>query len=772
MQFPTERQDNADLFATPPPGHVAEINPPGFAWLPVEAAAGYRLSIFPRGSTTPVLAETLTDNLFVPSDVLEPGDYEWTVAALDDNGEVLATRERYALTVPVGLYEQPYPDISGILDEVPAEHPRIIFTKAQLPEIRAGLENGRREAFGHLLAQAEQALDLGLPVAPDYDKYDEHILRRREYSRYYGYLRPYIDEGALPLALAYLMTEEERFAQAALRIFFTVGQWAGEGLYSVNSQYGDEPGLSVCRCMHRIYDWLYSAMDDEQRRQASAICQKIARDNWQRIFVRRPFHQTPGRSHDGRLIAYIGEQALCLVSEAPRPEVAQWLDYSLKAFMTIYPHWGGTDGGWAEGIGYGLAYNSIYLPWIEALRAVSDVDLWQRPFFGRVRNFFMYCTTPNSEACPFGDGAERGMINSGRGPMMAGLLQHHGARFQDGGATWWTDQIEIGDEASFAPVIPMIASIQTPSDAPKEGRVARLFRGIGWCAMHSNFADFDEDVFVLFKSSPYGSVSHQHADQNAFHIAVGGTTLAIPSGYYGPQYGQPHHAEWTRATRAQNAILVNGEGQVIRDFHANGSIVGFEHNEQLTYVCGDATPAYMGKLDKWLRSIFFVRPGLIVIIDDIAAPEPSSFRWLLHALDEMVVDEATQSLSVTRRDARLDVSLWSSLGHPLSFSQTDQFETPFNEGQPEGYRREVEPQWHFTAETPEPVATMRFVAVIAVGKLDSFPDVRADLSNGLLTAKLSCPEGKGTVVCGLQYEDSKQSVATWRGTDESEYSVG
>ena len=274
VQFPTERQDNADLFPAPQPGHVAEINPPGFAWLPAEEAASYRVSIFPTGGTTPVLAETLTDNLFVPSDVLEPGEYEWTVAALDDNDEVLATRERYALTVPAGLYEQPYPDIGGILDEVPAEHPRIIFTKAQLPEFRASLENGRREAFGHLLAQAEQSLDLDLPEAPDYDKYDEHILRRREYGRYFAYLRPYIDEGALPLALAYLMTEEERFAQASLRIFFTVGQWAGEGLYSVNSPYGDEPGLSVCRCMHRIYDWLYSAMDDEQRRQASAICQK------------------------------------------------------------------------------------------------------------------------------------------------------------------------------------------------------------------------------------------------------------------------------------------------------------------------------------------------------------------------------------------------------------------------------------------------------------------------------------------------------------------
>ena len=58
---------------------------------------------------------------------------------------------------------------------------------------------------------------------------------------------------------------------------------------------------------------------------------------------------------------------------------------------------------------------------------------------------------------------------------------------------------------------------------------AALFRGIGWAGLHSALDNPQRDTFFLFKSSPFGSVSHSHADQNSFAIMKGGRALAIPT---------------------------------------------------------------------------------------------------------------------------------------------------------------------------------------------------------------------------------------------------
>ena len=215
---------------------------------------------------------------------------------------------------------------------------------------------------------------------------------------------------------------------------------------------------------------------------------------------------------------------------------------------------------------------------------------------------------------------------------------------------------------------------------------------------------------MIFKSSPYGSVSHSHADQNAFAIMKGGKALAIPSGYYGPSYGQPHHAEWTRSTKANNCVLVNGEGQVIREQEASGRITGFQERPGLTYVAGDAAAAYMGKLRRWDRHILFLRPGLFLLLDDLEAPEPARFQWMLHAFEEMEVGEAQ---IISRHDgSALDVRLSSPAG--LKLSQTDQFDTPYNDRIPEQFHEDLANHWHVTAETGEDAATVRIGCVMGV----------------------------------------------------------
>ncbi|MCP5113012.1 MAG: hypothetical protein GY953_19465, partial [bacterium] len=334
------------------------------------------------------------------------------------------------------------------------------------------------------------------------------------------------------------------------------------------------------------------------------------------------------------------------------------------------------------------------------------------------------------EIRPFGDGAERG----GVGSAGAALMAHHGRRFRDPAAVWWARQTRESTTGSD-PMISLVTEDDVRPEISADVPQAAVFRGVGWAGLHSAVHNPAEDTFLLFKSSPYGSVSHSHADQNSFAILKGGKALAIPSGHYGPAYGMPHHAEWTRQTKANNAVLVDGEGQVVRSAAAQGRIVDFRHQNAITYVAGDATAAYGGKLRRFTRHVLFLRPGVFLVVDQLEAPQPAHFQWLLHAFEK--IETQPGRIQSTRDGAFLTVRL--ACDHNLEYSQTDRFDTPFNQGNPAAYQRNVANHWHFTASTER--ASRR--AVISAVMLVKGPGEKLESVWSPNRIEIKTPDGEG-----------------------------
>ncbi len=708
MVFLTEKTRDSMLFPRPLDGATVQITPPGLTWLPAEGAADYRVEIRGDGGA-PVYEKVVgADPVHLPDKVLEPGDYTWDVVALDDGGREAARRGEQRFSIAPGVPELPWPDPEELLARVPAGHSRLLYPKADLPEIRATLETTRKRSWQACLRAADRALDTDVPVSPDYHLREDRHEARLAYKDYFAYFRGFVDSNLMHLALGYLMTEEAKYADAAKRILLEIARWPTDDadVTSVSAKWGDEPGLSFSKCAHFAYDWLYEALSDAEKALVLKMCEERAWQTYRRLKDRTNYLTCPGSSHDGRLIAYLSDMAIVMAGESEG--ATTWLEYSLRALTTIYPHWAGHEGGWAEGTPYGLWYNGFYIPAFEGLRQTTGFDLWQRPFFRNVRYFFFYCTAVRGEIRPFGDSAETGGPGVKGGSGYANLMWHHAHRFSDPHMGWWVNQIRGwsggGDRTS------LLFEDEPPSAPPTDLPQSRAFRGVGWAGLHGDLADPDNDTCMIFKSSPYGSVSHSHADQNAFAVMKGGRALAIPSGYYGPAYGERHHAEWTRTTKANNCVLVNGEGQGIRDAKACGRIAAFEDRAGMTYLLGDAAPAYMGKLARCDRHILFLRPGLFLILDDLEAPAAARFQWMLHAFDEMELDGCRV---VSRRDgAAMDVRLASPTG--LSVSQTDDFDVPFNANIPEEFQQERPNHWHVTAETQDDARATRIAAAMAV----------------------------------------------------------
>jgi hypothetical protein len=747
--FPAEAASERVLFPQPLDAAAAAINPPGFAWWRAPGAASYRLEIRDRAGRRVYEAAGLPDPVHLPAAVLPPGEYAWDVEACDAEGKALARRGAWRFHLPAGLPEFPWIDAPTLLARVPGSHPRYMFLRDRLPEIRKTLHTTRRRAWEAVLAAAERHLATPLPKPPDYHTFPDKVRQRMGYTTYFRYLRGIVDSAMSTMALAYLLSGDERYGLAAKKILMEVESWGIEGPMSVLAPWGDEPGLSMAKHGHRVYDWLYDLFDESERARVRAITIGRARQVHERL-KRADYLANPSESHNGRMIAYLSEYAVVLKDEAP--DAADWLDYSLRALTTFYPHWGDSDGGWAEGVAYALAYNTIYLGALESLRAAADYDLYQRPFFRSVRRFFLYCTSPAAEMKPFGDGFS-GPVGGGG----SGLMSHFGRRLQDPACLWYAEQAgtSTGD-----PLLSLLTEDTLKPAPPSDLPSAAVFRGIGWAGLHSALDQPGEDAFVLFKSSPFGSVSHSHADQNSFCVFKGGHALAIPSGYYGPSYGMPHHDRWTRQTKAHNSVLVDGHGQVVRTRKAAGRIADFRCQKRLTYVCGDAGPAYGGRLAGFRRHVVFLRPAILVTLDELEAPQPAEYRWLLHAFERMALNEERGEVVSSRGGATLTVNLACQAG--LAFGQTDKFDTPYNEGNPPEYHEERADQWHFAARTKERAARTRIAAAMVIrGPGEAFET--GWLSRpGQTGVRFASPEGKGEVWLHLAPNAARLVEATWQ----------
>ncbi len=150
--------------------------------------------------------------------------------------------------------------------------------------------------------------------------------------------------------------------------------------------------------------------------------------------------------------------------------------------------------------------------------------------------------------------------------------------------------------------------------------------------MHSDLSYLPR-TSVYFKSSPppFGAYGHQSADHNAFVISAGGERLAIESGYYGTYdgYNTNHWQWWVKRTKSKNAITFDGgKGQVAFEHQPNpyqitnaryGSITQQQSTADYDIVTGDATDAYAGALTKAVRSLVYLRPGTILLYDNLSS---------------------------------------------------------------------------------------------------------------------------------------------------------
>jgi len=608
---------------------------------------------------------------------------------------------------------------------VPRDRPRLFFPGQRLAEVRRWATDELKPAVDSLVRSCGREVGKPLveepgyqPKGPERGPWAINVMRTTR--------RPM--DVMERCALAYLITENKQLGQEAKRRLQHFFAWDPDGPTSFFAY--DEPPMWMMMRGTRAYDWTYDLFTPQERAKIEAAM-KVRAGQFLKHLQGRPFESNPYGSHAGRLPGFLGECALSFIHEWP--EARDWLEYATLLYCTSYPAWGGDDGGWQEGPGYWGAYMSCALHYVVALREAAGVDLMQKPFFRNTPYYGLYTATPYHQHSPFGDG------QTGSPRRLGNLMYAFSTLTQNPYFRWYAEEsgTTVGaDVLSLATYDPKLKA-RSPLELPG----ARSFPAVGLASFHTALGDPQNDISFLMRSSPYGGVSHGHADQNAYVIEAFGRGLAIATGYY-PWYGSPHHREWTRATKAVNSVLVDGGGQVARRWDAKGQLTAFASVEGYDYAEGEAAPAYLGRLDRFRRHVVHVRPGVFVMFDDLRSPKPARFQWLLHAYNRVAIDQERRILRVENAPAAMDVHLL--LPDKVDFAQTDKYDP-----EPETIRGACPNTWHVTAGTTAPAQSAQFLAVLLPhrqGKEDTLPKVELVEGTGAVGVRLTARDGAQDLV--------------------------
>ena len=671
----------------PADGATVEQTPPDFSWPDVSKTASYSVTLrYPDGRSRTLRAP---QNYINWDEVLPPGRYRWTVSAAEAGGR----RVSEARSFVVGAHAKPFlvPDMQALLARVKAKpHPRSLPDKATLELMAKQRPHGISALRAELRNQMRAAL-LPMPDSPSPGRDGGDMLW--EMKR------------ILNALMGYAMLDAELYFPEALRRLQHVASWDPEGPTSYQRRGVNEPARSLTFAMVLGYDWLYPKLDASTRslllKNISVRLQQMHADI---VGERSRIARYPRDSHGQLTATVLGVMATLVAGDAPAAE--RWVTEALPLALNITQPWGGEDGGFANGTAYAL-WNTgdLQAHWYLA-RLAAGIDFAQKAWVRNYGRFLAYFNPPGTPARLFGDGHELDSFKE-QAPRFAKGYTHFAPSAL---GRWYASQL-AGEAANrFEYLMSPPADFSGAQPFPEGTPHSLYLPTTGWVAMHSNLAD-NERVSVYFKSSPppYGAFNHQHADQNAFVINAGGRRLAIESGYY-DGWKTPHWSQWLKQTRAANAITFDGgQGQIFFEQTGYkrmgyGRITRFDRTPQYEAVTGDATRAYDGALSQALRTLVYLRPGLLLVHDRLASDAPRRWEWNIHALNRMA-EVSARAIEIENGGQRLCVQMLG--GPPVRFTQT-------SEWPPEAAPRRGEAQWHGRFATA-PLRAAQLLALLDVG---------------------------------------------------------
>lgn len=680
------------------PAHCDELDqtPPDFSWPAYRRGARYVFEL--RRPDAVVEKRTAARNWLLWGKTLAPGDYAWRVSVALPNGRIAPPGDWRLFAIKAGSSAFLVPDEEVLVERAMSkERPRAFPAGASLERLKKSLKLERRIGWEALLAdlkrprKAADGLDTLVQGARAYGQ--------KAYSKALGDAKREAGKDLdrlLAAAFAYRVTGQDDYRRMALEKLKGVSRWPAEGAsgashHQVAGRYAWVLALA--------YDWLYADLSFADRRMVhDAIARRMDPLLEEFGVAAGKMDGMPYNSHGWVALGEMAATSALLVGDDFRAN--GWFEQTVQPFIQSISPWAGPEGGMANGTGYGVWDLSALLIPMDVIGYTLDLNLYEKAPLKNMLPFLMQFIPPGSPVGSFGDAAE-----NTTDLWVGDFIRAYAMRAPSPEADWYAGHwlprryrmIHL-----FAPVLER----RNESVTAPAGPAGIWAKTSGWVAMHGDIAD-PMRTSVYFKSSPYGSFSHSHGDQNSFVVVSAGRPVLIDSGYY-DYYQSPHWRTWYTQTRAHNAITFDGgTGQKTGDRGAAGTIVAFEQHGDYDVAIGEAAQAYGGAVSTMRRTLVFVRPGTLIVIDSASSSAPRTWEWNFHALSQF--EEAEPNRVVLGRGSDASCIRVHSTDR-LTFSQRKGPPVPADAKWDAS--RHSAPQWHgkFVSSMPQ----REFAAVVMI----------------------------------------------------------
>lgn len=613
--------------------------------------------------------------MFNPHKVLENGTWYWRVRSVSKEGKEFSWSKTYSFIVTDDIPRFVTPEANVFLSSIPQAYPRIYCF------LNDNLEKARRKVRSHpefenMITDSRNALG----------------------SNYTNDTKPYrqITRMAVEcdnLNTAYQMLQLDVYAEKMVQnVRCLLAVEPDKKVIGNDFNAGELIYTLAC-----TYENCYDRFSSQERKQIESIIMDVLSLYYKSHILEN--EETHIFDNHFWQFAFRHFMQAALVMYGKYPLAKEYLEYSYELWTARAPASGfNRDGSWHNGTSY-FSANAVTLSYVPTLFSyLTETDFMQHPWYKNAGIGMLYSWQPRALSAGFGDGHEK---NNGKPLRIRSAFADFMARTtRDPYAAWYSSINNRYKTESETRLYRMACGKQRPRQAelPADAPKAVWFKDTGEMIANSDLKDYKHNISLSFRSSPFGSGSHTHSNQNAFNLHYGGKAIYHAVGHY-MNFSDPHNLLSYRHTRAHNTLLIDGIGQPFTT-RAYGNIVRMFNGEHVSYALGDASNAYCGiseypmwqknfaghnleqsrengfgetPLKKYRRHIFLLHPNIVVIYDELEATKAVSWDWLLHSPVKFQIDETTSTLTTrNKKDKYISVArLFSE--QKCTISQTDKF---------------------------------------------------------------------------------------------------
>ena len=569
--------------------------------------------------------------------------------------------------LPSGVYSTP-------TITPPPSHPRLFFTEADIPTLKANLDAEQNAAAKAAWEESMNYDSDGTLPAPTSggSNFDYQVFNAIEAKAY-----DYAINGN---------TEHGQSAIAMIKNALATADF-------VNDQFPVRAYGRLIMTVGKVYDWCYDLLSDDDK--TLLIANTAAHASHLTIgYPPNKMGAIVGHGAEGQLLMHLMSFAIATYDEQPdiyNYVAGRFFDEYIEPRNYYYQ-----SGSYHQGSSYTRYTNDIVCAFM--FKRMSGVDVFSDDFHS-VFYELLYRRRPDGQNFRTGDDFnEYGNQSSSFWPSYLTPLLYGSAYYSDPYLKREAEKCSPNlssfpedTEGAFTPTMFLMLNdpnLQGESNvalpltryfgSPNGAMIART----GW-----NDGYDSPDAIAYMKIGEQWAANHEHLDSGNFQIYYKGI-LASESGYYGAGYGSTHDYNYHKRGVAHNILTIydpdeemnyygavandggqktpmNGEEPTnmekwMNEGYQRATVTAHEFGPdpvtpEYSYLAGDITDAYSDKVDEVLRSMVFLpledsdHPATFIVMDKVTSTNENFQKsWLLHMQEEPQVED--NKIIVTRTE--------------------------------------------------------------------------------------------------------------------------